>query len=58
MDKVNLKDVINVGNIKNTNITISEYRITIRGQQVEAFFENYIDTGETFLKNAWITTQK
>jgi hypothetical protein len=39
-------------------VPISEYRKTVNGYEIQAFFEDYIDRRETFLKNAMIITKK
>jgi hypothetical protein len=35
----------------------SNYEAEIHGQLVQAVFENYVETGESFLKDAWIKTR-
>jgi hypothetical protein len=37
-------------------ITVSEYRTTVNGYELQVFFDSYLDTGESFLKNAWVVT--
>lgn len=39
------------------NIHFLEYRTTIEGQEIQVFFEKYLDTGEIFLKNGWVVTK-
>jgi hypothetical protein len=58
------KNIMSSKNLRNTvalpkdtpvkSIHLLEYRATIEGQEIQAFFEKYLDTGEIFLKNAWI----
>lgn len=55
-DKANLKEVVKYGNNSSINVTLSEYRKTVTGFELQVFFENYLDTGESFLKNAWVIT--
>lgn len=39
------------------NIHLLEYRTTIEAQEIQVFFEKYLDTGELFLKNGWVVTK-
>ena len=34
----------------------TDYKMTINGYDVQATFETYLDTNQTFLKNAWVKT--
>lgn len=61
------KNIVNQKYLKNTvalpkdtpvkNIHLLEYRTTIEGQEIQVFFEKYLDTGEVFLKNGWVVTK-
>lgn len=61
------KDIMNAKYLRNTldlprntsikNIRILEYRAMVDGEEIQAFFEKYLDTGETFLKNSWVVTK-
>lgn len=35
-------------------ILISDYQKTINGHKIQAVFETYIETNQTFLKDAWV----
>ena len=35
-------------------IIVREYQQKIMGHEVQAFFETYIETNETFLQNGWV----
>lgn len=39
------------------NIHLLEYRAKIEGQEIQVFFEKYLDSGEIFLKNGWVVTK-
>lgn len=39
-------------------MTVSEYRKVVNGFELQVFFEKYLETGETFLKNAWVIVNK
>ncbi|NGX42073.1 MAG: hypothetical protein K940chlam7_00349 [Chlamydiae bacterium] len=42
----------------NGKIIRSDYRKFINGREVQASFETYIETNQTFLKDAWVITKK
>ena len=51
-NKINIHETVRHG-----QVAITEYRININGHKIAAFFENYLDTGEAFLKNAYVITR-
>ncbi|MGA8165617.1 MAG: tetratricopeptide repeat protein [Waddliaceae bacterium] len=57
-DKINLKEVVKYGSNSLIKTTVSEYRKVVNGYELQVIFENYVETGESFLKNAWVITTK
>lgn len=53
VSKVNIKDTFKH---KNLPISVTEYGMKVNGHEVRVFMENYIEKGETFLKNAYVQT--
>ena len=53
LNKINIHETVQHG-----QVAITEYRLTINGHKVAALFEHYLDTNETFLKNAYVLTRK
>lgn len=53
-DQKNLVKIVKHKN-PSINITFSEYKLTINEFDLRIFFDNHLETGESFLKNAWVS---
>jgi hypothetical protein len=61
------KNIMNLENLRSTvlfprnavikNVHLLEYKAIIDGYEIQVFFEKYLDSGEIFLKNAWVITK-
>lgn len=55
IQKANINETFNHRTLP---ITVTEYRMKINGYEIAVFMENYLETKEVFLKNAYVITPK